>query len=137
MGVGCSSEDPRGEAVGLGSSSAERLRPSLPDEAVQETCQLSPSLRLLAVEFLGSETGMDEGVFSGAAGLEDIGPEMVSTCWVVENCLDFCPKIGLTDEGRKEDLVALFHSIEESRVQPDFDWGGNSANILFPKEIGN
>ena len=107
--------------MGLGSSSAERLRPSLLDAAVQETCQLSPSLRLPAKEVIGSETGMDEGYFSRDTGLEEIGPEMVSSCWVVENCLDFCPKIGLTDEGRKEDLVALFHSIEESRVQPDFD----------------
>ena len=29
--------------------------------------------------------------------------------------------------------MALFHSIEESRVQPDFDWGGNSASVPVPK----
>ena len=92
MGVGCSPDDPWGEAVGLGSSSAERLCPSLLDAAVQETCQLSPSLRLPAKEVIGSETGMDEGYFSRDTGLEEIGPEMVSSCWVVENCLDFCPK---------------------------------------------
>ena len=101
------------------------------------THQLSPALRLPVVEPFGSETGMDEGNFSGAVGLEEIGSEMVSSSWVVENCLDFCPKIGLTDEGRKEDLVALFHSIEDSGVQPDFDWGGLLPVFLFLKEIGN
>jgi hypothetical protein len=110
-----------GMPVGLGSS------------PVSLRCHSSPDLSLLAVDLSGSFSGMEEENISEAAGLEEIGSEMVSSTWVVEKCLDFCPKVGISDDGRKEDLGALFHSIEDTRGQPESDRQGISVSTPAPK----
>jgi hypothetical protein len=124
-----------GMPVGLGSSPVSL---SVPFEAVTEMGQSSPDLSSPAVDLSGSFSGMEGENISRAAGVEEIGSEMVSSTWVVEKCLDFCPKVGISDDGRKEDLGVLFHSIEDNRGQPESNGGGGFLSVsLLPKEKMN
>jgi hypothetical protein len=54
----------------------------------------------------------------GDEGSEDIIPEIVSNSWVVESCLEFYPKVGITCEGKEKNLKMLVEDIENNRQQP-------------------
>ena len=43
----------------------------------------------------------------GDEGLEDIIPETVSNSWVVDSCLEFYPKVGITCEGEEKNMKML------------------------------
>jgi hypothetical protein len=54
----------------------------------------------------------------GDEGSEDIIPEIVSNSWVVESCLEFYPKVGITCEGKEKNLKMLVEDIENNRQLP-------------------
>jgi hypothetical protein len=72
-------------------------------------------------EVLG--VGNSEG---GGEGLEDIIPETVS--WVVDRCLEFYPKVGITCEGEENKMEMLVEGIANGRQQPIVEEGGTSTS---------
>jgi hypothetical protein len=64
----------------------------------------------------------------GDEGLEDIIPEIVSNSWVVESCLEFYPKVGITCEGEEKNMEMLLEGIENTRQQPVVEKGGISTS---------
>jgi hypothetical protein len=54
----------------------------------------------------------------GDEGLEDKIPEIVSNSWVVESCLEFYSKVGITCEGEEKNMKMLVEVIENNRQQP-------------------
>jgi hypothetical protein len=63
----------------------------------------------------------------GEDGSEEAIP--VSRSWVVDSCLEFYPKIGLTCEGENDKMEALLNDIEDSRKQPVIELGGSFACV--------
>jgi hypothetical protein len=53
----------------------------------------------------------------------------MSRSWVIDSCIEFYPKIGLTCEGKNDKMEALFNDIKESRKQTVTDLGGISACV--------
>jgi hypothetical protein len=51
----------------------------------------------------------------GDEGLTDIIPETVSNSWVVDSCLEFYPKVGITCEGEEKNMKMLLNGIENAR----------------------
>ena len=51
----------------------------------------------------------------GDAGLEDASPETVSNSRVVDSCLEFYPKVGITCEGEEKKMKMLLKGIENAR----------------------
>ena len=64
----------------------------------------------------------------GDEGLENITPEMVSNIWVVDSCLEFYPKVGITCEGEEKNMKVLLEGIEKTRQQPVVEEGGMSIS---------
>jgi hypothetical protein len=62
----------------------------------------------------------------GDEGLEDIIPKTVS--WVVDSCLEFYPKVGVTCEGEEKNMKMLLEGIENGRQQPIVEEGGISTS---------
>jgi hypothetical protein len=62
----------------------------------------------------------------GNGGLEDVIPETVS--WVVDSCLEFYPKVGITCEGDEKNMKILVEDIENGRQQPVVEEGGISTS---------
>jgi hypothetical protein len=80
-------------------------------------------------EVLG--VGNSEG---GGEGLEDIIPETVSL--VVERCLEFYPKVGITCEGDENKMKMLVEDIANGRQQPIVEKGGTSnSNRGFDRYV--
>jgi hypothetical protein len=52
----------------------------------------------------------------GDEGLEDVIPETIS--WVVDSCLEFYPKVGITCEGEEKNMKMLVEDIANGRQQP-------------------
>jgi hypothetical protein len=75
-------------------------------------------------ELLGVGEGVD-------AGLEDIAPDSSSNNWVIDTCMEFYPKVGVTCEGKESNMKRLFKDIEDARQQPDVEEEGitNSAQV--------
>jgi hypothetical protein len=48
----------------------------------------------------------------------------VSRSWVIDSCIEFYPKIGVTCEGENDKMEALLNDIEASREQPVTEMGG-------------
>jgi hypothetical protein len=65
----------------------------------------------------------------GDEGLEDIIPEIVSNSWVVESCLEFYPKVGITCEGEEKNMKILVEDIANNRQQPVVEEGGISISF--------
>jgi hypothetical protein len=75
---------------------------------------------------------------NGKDGTEATILDKVSSSWVIDSCIDFYPKIGLTYEGEKDKMEALLNDIEDSRKQPVTELGGISSNVPAPpKEVGS
>jgi hypothetical protein len=64
----------------------------------------------------------------GDEGLEDIIPETVSNSWVVDSCLEFYPKVGITCEREEKNFKMLVEGIENARQQPVVEEGGISTS---------
>jgi hypothetical protein len=62
----------------------------------------------------------------GNGGLEDVIPETVS--WVVDSCLEFYPKVGITCEGDEKNMKILVEDIANGRQQPVVEEGGISTS---------
>jgi hypothetical protein len=62
----------------------------------------------------------------GDEGLEDVIPETVS--WVVDRCLEFYPKVGITCEGEEKNMKVLVEDIVNGRQQPVVEEGGISTS---------
>jgi hypothetical protein len=66
----------------------------------------------------------------GDEGVEDIIPEIVSNSWVVESCLEFYPKVGITCEGEEKNMKMLVEDIANNRQQPVVEEGGISTSSI-------
>jgi hypothetical protein len=64
----------------------------------------------------------------GDEGLEDIIPETVSNSWVVDSCLEFYPKVGITCEREEKNFKMLVEGIENARQHPVVEEGGISTS---------
>jgi hypothetical protein len=60
--------------------------------------------------------------------LEDIISEIVSNSWVVESCLQFYPKVGITCEGEEKNMEMLLEDIENNRQKPVVEKEGISTS---------
>jgi hypothetical protein len=94
--------------------------------------ELIPEIRSPIESFAGDKSGMygvkNEEVLGvgnsevGEEGLEDIIPETVSR--VVDSCLEFYPKMGITCEGKEKNMRKLVEYIANGRQQPIVEEGG-------------
>jgi hypothetical protein len=85
------------------------------------TTDLSEGVGVHAEEESGTcmgETEENSGVgnlVDGDASLEDIMPDNVSNRWVIDSCLEFYPKMGVTCEGEANKMEMILKDIENAR----------------------
>jgi hypothetical protein len=83
---------------------------------------------------VGSFAGYKTGTYVmgnsevGDEGLENITPEQDSNNWVVDRCLEFYPKVGVTCEGEEKNMKMIFEDIEKTRQQSIVVEGGISTS---------
>jgi hypothetical protein len=79
-------------------------------------------------ELLGVGQGVD-------AGLEDIASGSVPNSWVVDSCMEFYPKVGVTCEGGENNMKSLITIIEEARQQPVVEGEGVPNNARVSRQM--
>ena len=67
--------------------------------------------------------------------MEDIASDTVSNSWVIDSCLEFYPKVGVTCEGKENNMKMLLKGIEDARKQPVVEEVGTSNSARVSKRM--
>ena len=79
-------------------------------------------------ELMGAGQGVD-------TGLEDIVSGSMSNSWVIDSCMEFYPKVGVTCEGEENNMKMLLKGIEDARKQSDVEGVGMSNRARVSRQM--